>query len=872
MAFSVVNDGGSDGGAIPYFKEIVGRKHDPYPWQRRLYGAFVAGRVPAAVDIPTGLGKTLSVLLFLLARLRNPALPSRVAYIVDRRAIVDQTAAAVRAWIERMAELPCLAGAFDRSAAFPADLPVQLGVLRGGLADDGEWRVDPARPAVVVGTVDMIGSRILFSGYGDGRSRRAMHAGLLGHDCVAMLDEAHLSPAMEKLVRDVDLLQGHPKFRTMTLSATGGDRADTFLLLPEDEADPGVRRRLGAVKILKLHSVEKPADHIRRMCALALDRRSGAVAVFVRTVAAAEKVAARLTAKLGESGPARVALLTGTLRGKERAALTDGEVWKRFLPGRERRGRARSVYLVTTAAGEVGVDLDADHCVMDLNTLDSTIQRAGRVNRAGFGEATVSVVFTRDEDRRAKALAREGRHETAEHESGRNRRNWKVYKQRLDDARARTLGVLRELPDLSPASVRKLDKETVEKCVVPPSRPVPLRAEVVESFAATSAKLQLPPVSIYLHGVSDPEPPETCLLWRWDIPCLVRLGEGAVREAISFFRPRSEEIARLPSSDARKVIEAALERQGDGVLSIAAVGGGGDVRVCRLKRGDPMPPIEYATVFLPTAAGGLDPSGLPTPDADEAVSDVGDDGERVRYIDAETGENAGGNGEAPHPEWLDDAIELRVPVRDSDDEEGEERYLVYALRRFDPALQAGESDLTRLGASTQTVDEHCSLVGDAARGIGEALALPEVDALEAAGRWHDRGKVRRVWQRAAGTPTNGPPLAKSRRGRFRAVRLGGYRHEFGSLAEAEHGMPHDVPDRDLILHLIAAHHGWARPGFPDARQWDPELPAGANRRLALRVADRFARLQAEYGPWRLAWLEALLKAADAHASGRGTER
>ena len=29
-------------------------------------------------------------------------------------------------------------------------------------ADDGEWRIDPARPAVVVGTIDMIGSRIMF--------------------------------------------------------------------------------------------------------------------------------------------------------------------------------------------------------------------------------------------------------------------------------------------------------------------------------------------------------------------------------------------------------------------------------------------------------------------------------------------------------------------------------------------------------------------------------------------------------------------------------------------------------------------------------------------------------------------------------------
>ena len=77
------------------------------------------------------------------------------------------------------------------------------------------------------------------------------------------------------------------------------------------------------------------------------------------------------------------------------------------------------------------------------------------------------------------------------------------------------------------------------------------------------------------------------------------------------------------------------------------------------------------------------------------------------------------------------------------------------------------------------------------------------------------------------------------------------------------------PDRDLVLHLIASHHGWARPGFPRPRQWDPDAPSALNRRLAVSAADRFASLQAEHGPWRLAWLEALLKAADAYVSSNG---
>ena len=54
-----------------------------------------------------------------------------------------------------------------------------------------------------------------------------------------------------------------------------------------------------------------------------------------------------------------------------------------------------------------------------------------------------------------------------------------------------------------------------------------------------------------------------------------------------------------------------------------------------------------------------------------------------------------------------------------------------------------------------------------------------------------------------------------------------------------------------------------------AAQWDPEASPASNRALAERIADRYARLSAEHGPWRLAWLESLLKAADAWVSSGG---
>ena len=151
------------------------------------------------------------------------------------------------------------------------------------------------------------------------------------------------------------------------------------------------------------------------------------------------------------------------------------------------------------------------------------------------------------------------------------------------------------------------------------------------------------------------------------------------------------------------------------------------------------------------------------------------------------GEPFEGDGEPPA--WVEDGASLRVPVPDGDAVAG--RAWVYALRRPGPELAT--SELTWLGGSTQGLDEHGRRVGEAARGLGAALESgldPGVaQALGLAGEWHDTGKSRRVWQLAAGAAPDGAPLAKARRGRLRAGALRGYRHELGSLADAEQGAP-----------------------------------------------------------------------------------
>ena len=102
------------------------------------------------------------------------------------------------------------------------------------------------------------------------------------------------------------------------------------------------------------------------------------------------------------------------------------------------------------------------------------------------------------------------------------------------------------------------------------------------------------------------------------------------------------------------------------------------------------------------------------------------------------------------------------------------------------------------------------------RGLGQQLGLPQPHArmLEIVARLHDEGKRAENWQKAFNSPASGGPFAKTP-GPINQSLLDGYRHEFGSLpvlaADAEFLALPDDELRDLALHLVAAHHGFARP-------------------------------------------------------------
>jgi CRISPR-associated endonuclease/helicase Cas3 len=96
----------------------------PFSWQARLFRRFANGDVPSAVDLPTGLGKTSVMAIWLIARAHGAALPRRLVYVVDRRVVVDQASGEA----ERIAE------SLQADDPITKDLSQRLGIGEGGLA------------------------------------------------------------------------------------------------------------------------------------------------------------------------------------------------------------------------------------------------------------------------------------------------------------------------------------------------------------------------------------------------------------------------------------------------------------------------------------------------------------------------------------------------------------------------------------------------------------------------------------------------------------------------------------------------------------------------------------------------------------------
>jgi CRISPR-associated endonuclease/helicase Cas3 len=220
----------------------------------------------------------------------------------------------------------------------------------------------------------------------------------------------------------------------------------------------------------------------------------------------------------------------------------------------------------------------------------------------------------------------------------------------------------------------------------------------------------------------------------------------------------------------------------------------------------------------------------------------------------------------------------------------------------EPDLFADDDDLTSIAGEAISLKMHTASVVRAVQKIAtRCLPSAFLQPLQLASEWHDAGKldVRFQFLLRSGDEVavaTGEPLAKSpdlplSHDRRRAIREASglpddFRHEMLSMQLAERfaALPADRTLVALVLHLIASHHGHARPFAPlsldaappwiEATLENVTIKVTAEERGAFvpahhigsGVAERFWELTRRYGWWGLAYLEANLRLADWYGS------
>jgi CRISPR-associated endonuclease/helicase Cas3 len=244
-----------------FFRAIHG--YDPFPWQKRLAERVCRGEGwPEVMDLPTASGKTAAIDVAVFAMALRQRGPRRVFFVVDRRVVVD-------AAYERMQKIAkALREAGDGvlgtvkarlQAMAGGEEPLFAYSMRGGIYRDDTWVRSPLQPAVIASTVDQVGSRLLFRGYGVSKHAHPIHAALVGNDSLILLDEAHCSRAFAKTLGAVRKYRGWvdedlgASFEFVEMTATPArETADRFVLDAEDLAHPLLRQRLTAPKPARL--------------------------------------------------------------------------------------------------------------------------------------------------------------------------------------------------------------------------------------------------------------------------------------------------------------------------------------------------------------------------------------------------------------------------------------------------------------------------------------------------------------------------------------------------------------------------------------------------------------------------------------------
>ena len=829
-------------GASAVYRQAFGA--EPDAWQI----ALAATEWPRILVAPTGSGKTAAVTLGWAAhRLnRRPETPRRLVWCLPMRTLVEQTAEKVKEWFGRLAEI-------DDANRLPR--PKEVHVLMGGTAS-ADWLEAPERPAVVVGTQDMLLSRALMRGYASSRALWPMEFALLHEDAQWVFDEVQLMGAGRATSAQLEAFRQHETARaakagvrrrqpsrSLWLSATldpswlatvdhpAPPPTSVVTVDPVATGDARLARLARATK--KLHrspvapASPKKTDLGAYAGALADEviqkHRPGRMTIaIVNRVDRAQALYGMLEkqiAKLGQSPPT-LALVHSRFRLADRQREMEKVT--------EDTNKAGQI-VVATQAIEAGVDISAAVLFTEIAPWSSMIQRFGRANRYaelpdGANVHWIDLLDAVVSDKDGEKLA------------------LPYTVEQLRSARERMEG----LTDV--ASVHLPAPDPPE----PPRRVI--RRKDLDDLFDTDPDLTGFDVDISPY-VRDADDTDIRIFWR----DLSAVGDEPPR-------PIRKEICAVSIGSAREWIKNVRKLDGIRVFQRDPQwrrkdGGSGDA-----------PPGWMA--FLDQPWPGL-----------------------MLLADRTAG------GYMEHIGFTADPKHVPNPVADLDSSTS-------------PASTEteghGDDQLSQIDVIVSLTDHTQHVVAEA-NALCNALDIdPELETLVTrAARWHDLGKAHEVFQdtmrRGLGDRDVPDALLAKTVGRHRHSRRY-FRHELASALAflASDGWSRDA---DLIAYLIAAHHGKVRmnlralprergPGDERAGAfargiWEgDELPPfdmkggehwpGGPLHLSIielgwhettheSWTERTQELLARFGPFRLAWMETLLRLADWRASQKERE-
>jgi CRISPR-associated endonuclease/helicase Cas3 len=1000
-----------------FFHELHGR--DPYDWQCRLAKQVAEGAWPGAIDLPTGSGKTscLDIAVFALAcqvewNKAERTAPRRIFFCVNRRVIVDEAHQRAERIATRIADREGTDSVLGRVAASLRTLstlrresapPLDVLELRGGIYRDNRWARSATQPTIICTTIDQLGSRLLFRGYGVSPNAAPIQAALIAYDSLVLLDEAHISrPFLQSLdfvKRYLDPNQwaekpvGVKPMAVVPMTATPPEcvsDADVIRLDEKDRENEGLNDRLTASKKAKLLAVPDVAQAAVTQATSLANGAPTAVGIIVNRVATAKEVYASLREANKDKPDVIVELVIGSMRPIDRCRQANR---LRQIVGPDRPSKtSMTSFIVATQCLEVGADYDFDSMVTECASLDALRQRFGRLNRGGRmieGEAVILVgeKDTKDDEKLDKdkpldpiygnALARTWNWLIANAEvitpeakpaGGRNRGKMNA---KAGAARSIDFGI-----DAFTSILQKHGENgRIPADLLAPSAsmnaPVMLPA-YVDFWCQTSPRpTPDPEVSLFIHG-SEAGEPDVQVCWRADLVADDHIKQSNWRDIIGLLPPTSAECLSVPISRVRnwltKIENTAPESD---LLGTAASNDDEDSKKGKrnprtvepsragvLWRGskksrlidspDELRPGD--TLVLPATAAGWDVLGHVPESSSETIdmaeiafqsaSDraalrlhpalrsrlpesetitelftrLADPDESLTQSDLRRFLNQiADEAEPDQLEFSKTCRRLANPrfslLRENyPDERGQvlmTRWRLQTARTwYLPAADDGDDERSRtMREEPISLSEHTRHVRNEALRTVEALPLDELEqAYREAADWHDLGKADERFQamlrRADRTDawllvgmdtallakSDGLPQTREQRrqARDRAGLPEGFRHEMLSAQIVEHSRVFREKAGEylgFILHLIASHHGYARPFAPVVCDDEyPEVTVEGNtltgdqrrtcppHRIDSGIAERFWELTRCYGWWGLAYLEAVLRLADQQAS------